>query len=179
MQSPRPSLPMKFADMRGTPSPTPSPFPPSPGTAYLVRKMTQNTLFPVSPRRTPHLSPRAHHNQHDTSPEPTPSTPKAPDSILCPNISIIAETDHTELSQTNAAGAEASPSSQDVVESQLMIMGNADGLHEVDIDSVLLPGLDSQWQPQSQLPLRDSFETSSLPSTTNPSQLHTDNVEEN
>ncbi|KAF8479381.1 hypothetical protein JB92DRAFT_1814561 [Gautieria morchelliformis] len=167
--------PMKFAEMRGSPSLTPSLPPASPGTGYLVR-MKQNTPCPVSPRRTPRASP----SRQEINPEPSSPTPIARDATSGPSISVLVESDaendaksdHANYRHPNIAGAEAPPSSQEIVEAQLMIMDDAGDPHEVDIDTLLFPGLDSQWQPQSQLPLPDSFEYGSLPSTINPTQLH-------
>lgn len=180
VQSPRPlnQLSMKFSEMHGTPSPTPSPIPASPGTAYLVKKMTHNTLFSVSSRCTPHASPHAHRHHQSANPESSPSSPNTPNPASHPTISNMAEPDHNKSRYTNVAGAEVLPSSQDIVESQLMSVGDADSLREMDIDSALLPGLNSQWQPQSQLPLHETFDTSSLLSTVNPSQLHPGNMGE-
>ena len=73
---------------------------------------------------------------------------------------------------TDAAGPVDPDTSQEMVETQLLIFDRADD-HKMDINPIIADGPQSQWQPQSQIPLSDSMEDSSLPmSTIDPGQLH-------
>ena len=169
--------PVKFTELRGTPSPMPSPLPPSPGTSYLIKNIVYNTVSPVSLQQNSPSSPYAYDNDQKTTSVPQ-STPKARDPMSCLAVSSPVESDHADPHEANAAGAEEF-SSQEMVEMQLMIIDNADNLVEMGIDSNAFPDLNSQWQPQSQLPMLSSLEdSSSLSSIINPAHLHMEDLRE-
>lgn len=167
---------IKFTEMRGTPSPTPSLLPPSPGTGTLVRKMA--VPLDSSRRWTPLESPTAHGKHQATSPEPTRSAHEARESMLYPTLSFPVDSNHTNSAQNNAVGAR-SLSSQEIVDYQLMmLMDDAGEFQGVDIASLALPAFNSQWHPESQLPLKDSFEDSSyLSSTIDPNHWYAEDVD--